>query len=284
MRGFIDVTRPHLRWLCGVFGLACANAPQTPSAPGTPPTESSRAESASAETPAETLLAETKRETPPPHPPAASTASTGCTAEQRERALLSLREEALKRAPDQVESLEQALEPEGPLAGYRLSHGLVVLKGSGAVALDNPAAVAPAPSLLFYAPSPTSSERDWHDFDGEDGPYRLVGWGYFTLYTSGSEPPRMPCIGKEEWLVHEAGFHTKDGGMQLTPGAPAEPPAPQREHVHFWHPRVWDLHVWLAPTGSPRVSYANPYAPEGGVTLPRGAFLRLDGGELKPVP
>ena len=71
-----------------------------------------------------------------------------------------------------------------------------------------------------------------------------MGWAYFAPYAPGSSPPRRPCVGADEWLVHEAGWHLKDGGMQLTTGAVEEPPRPAGTDIHLWHTRVWDLHVW----------------------------------------
>jgi hypothetical protein len=196
----------------------------------------------------------------------------------------ALQAKVLGAAPRQVDSLAKAVEPGGPLAGWRLSHGLVVLAGAGAVAVDNPAAKDPMPQILLYAPSPSSSPADWLDFDGPDGPYTLVGWAYFAPYEPGSQPPRRPCIAASEWLVHEAGWHTRDGGMTLTPGAAAEPPRRQLEAgVHFWHPQVWDIHFWAGDDGVPTVSFANPNARKGGLELPEGTFFRFVNGRKQAV-
>jgi hypothetical protein len=54
--------------------------------------------------------------------------------------------------------------------------------------------------------------------------YRLTGWAFAIPFEPGSEPPRIDCVAPAEWFVHEAGWHTMDGGMQLTPDARGEPP------------------------------------------------------------
>jgi hypothetical protein len=41
----------------------------------------------------------------------------------------------LEVAPRQLNALEKAVQPGGPLAGWRLSHGHVVIAGGGAVPL-----------------------------------------------------------------------------------------------------------------------------------------------------
>jgi hypothetical protein len=208
-----------------------------------------------------------------------------CTPEARLAALRALQEQVLQVVPRQVDSLEKAIQPGGPLAGWRLSHGLVVLSSAGAVAVDNITAKEPVPPVLLYAPSPSSSPAAWTDFDGEDGPYRLVGWAYIGPYTPGSKPPVRPCIAASEWLVHEAGWHLKDGGMTLTTDAAAEPAHPQlKAGIHFWHPQVWDLHVWAGADGVPTIAYANPKAPGGGVRLPAGSFYRIVDGRKQLIP
>jgi hypothetical protein len=208
--------------------------------------------------------------------------STDCSPDARAATLRAMQTEVLAVAPRRVESLETATRPGGPLAGWRLSHGHVVLAGAGGVGVDNVRAVPPTPQLLLYAPSPTSSPDDWLDWDRGDGPYDLIGWAYLAPWTPGSEPPHKRCIGAAEWVVHEAGWHLKDGDMLLTPGATAEPKRPAAP-VHFWHPRAWDLHVWLGDDGAPTVAFENPRARPGGLRLPAGAFLRLVDGRLVPA-
>ena len=208
------------------------------------------------------------------HAPAASrqAARAPCTPEQREAVLEAMQARVLEAAPARVESLSEAVEPGGALDGWRLAHGHVVLEGAGAVPLDNLDAAPPLPPLLLYAPSPATTPDDWLDFDGDDGPYTLVGWAFFAPH--GPEPPRMlECIEPDEWFVHEAGWHTRDGGMRLTPDTPYEqPPPPAGVDVLFWHPRVWDIHFWIEEDGPPAVSFDNPNARPGGLALPEGAF------------
>lgn len=212
---------------------------------------------------------------------------TGCTAEARRETLAAMQKQVLAAVPTKLESLKQALAPGGPLEGWNLSHGTVVLESAGAVAIDNVEnrrPEDPRPPLLLYGPSSSSSPEEWLDFEGPDDPYRLVGWAYFGPYTPGSQPPEMACITPEEWLVHEAGWHLKDGGMHLTPGAQVEPERPKDLEIHMWHPQIWDLHVWRGESGVPIVAFANPNARRGGKPLPDGAFFHLvDGRRFLPA-
>jgi hypothetical protein len=70
---------------------------------------------------------------PDPSPPRVTAQQTGCTHAQRREALGRLQTEVLQVAPRQVESLEMAVQPDGPLPGWQLSHGHVVLAEAGAV-------------------------------------------------------------------------------------------------------------------------------------------------------
>jgi hypothetical protein len=208
---------------------------------------------------------------------------TRCSAEQRREALKTMQTEVLRSVPAELPSLGKALEPDGALAGWRLSHGYVVLATAGAVAVDNIAAKDPIPQLLLYAPSRSSKPADWLDFDGPDDPYRLAGWAYIGPYTPGSQPPGRRCVAPGEWVVHEAGWHLKDGNMHLTPGATNEPPRPPRLAIHMWHPQVWDLHVWRGDDGIATIDFANPHERPGGLELPDGSFFREADGRRRPV-
>jgi len=223
---------------------------------------------------------------PPPEssPPPVMAQPIGCTPEQRRTVLRALQAQVLAVAPRHLESIEHAVRPGGPLAGWRLSHGHAVIAGGGAVPLDYLEAQNPMPPLLLYAPSPSSAPADWRDFDGPDGPYRLIGWGYIAPYRPGAEPPRHPCIAAREWVIHEAGWHLTDGGMLLTPDASAEPPHPRPTGgLYFWHPGVWAIHFWSGDDGMPTVALHNPRDPGGGVPLPAGAFFTPAEGQ-QPRP
>jgi hypothetical protein len=210
---------------------------------------------------------------------------TGCRPDERAAVLRELQQKVLKLARRRVDSLDRAILPGGPLAGWRLSHGFVVLAGAGAVALDNMTTNYPQPQLLLYAPSSTSSPKDWVDFRGPDGPYTLVGWGYLVPYQAGAKSPQRRCVAEHEWLVHEAGWHMMDGGMVLTPGATSEPARKPSAPTYFWHPSMWDLHIWMTSAGVPVISDANPDAPPGGLALPPGAFFHVvDGRHFPPHP
>lgn len=206
-----------------------------------------------------------------------------CTTEQRREALRSMQTEVLALAPRRLDSLVKAIAPGGPLAGWILSHGHVVLSHGG-VPLGNIRATDPWPHLLLYAPSPSSTPSDWRDFDGPDGPYQLIGWAYTVRYQPGSRPPRRPCIADDEWYIHDAGWHLTNGNMHVTPDATAEPPRPKLD-VGFvvWHPQYWDLHMWPGEDGVPIVTFANPRARPGGISLPDEAFFRLVNGRRQPI-
>jgi hypothetical protein len=218
--------------------------------------------------------------------PKASARGTGCTAQQRRAELRARQSEVLSVAPRQVDSLDRATQPGGPLEGWRLSHGLAVLDGSEAVAVDDLAAKDPMPPLLLYAPSASSTAADWSDFDDPEGPYRLVGWAEIGPYQPGSSPPKLRCVATDEWFVHEAGWHRMDGGMRLTPESTvAPPPSGKQESDSFWHPQTWDIHFWLQDDGVPVISFHRPDARRGGVRLPDGAFFYLvDGRRVPPAP
>ena len=203
----------------------------------------------------------------------------GCTPAQRRDALREAQAEVTRSVPLELESLDKALAEGGPLEQWQLSHGHVVLAGAGGVAVHNLEAEAPLPQVLLYAPSPTSAPESWLDFEGEEGPYHLVGWAYVAPHAPGSSPPVRPCIAPSEWWVHEAGWHLMNGGMVLTPDATTEPP--RRElgsEVYFWHPQVWDIHFWRGEDGAPEVTLHNPGARRGGLDLPQGAFFRFVNG------
>ena len=210
-----------------------------------------------------------------------------CTEEERTEALRAIQAEVLAGVPSEVPSLEEAVKPGGVLEGWRLSHGLVVLAGSGGVAVDNIEAEYPRPQVLIYAPAAGSDPSEWLDFAGDNGPYRLAGWAYFAPYEEGSSPPEhVRCTDPSEWFVHEAGWHLMDGGMLLTEGAAQPPPPPAEPAGYFWHPRGWDIHFWRGDDGVPTISFHNPRAPAAGVRLPEGAFYYLRDGErvLPPDP
>jgi hypothetical protein len=214
--------------------------------------------------------------------PASAATDGRCSPERRRATLRAVQAEVLGAAPNELASLDAAIRPGGALAGWQLSHGHVVLAGAGSVAVYDLAAKPPLPHVLLYAPS--TAPESWLDFDGEDGPYRLVGWAFVAPYEDGSRPPVRPCLVETDWFVHQAGWHLMDGSMVLTPDATAEPSRPQLPApVHFWHPRVWDVHFWRGDDGVPTVSLHNPKA-RGGLALPAGAFFRVIDGKRLPAP
>jgi hypothetical protein len=208
-----------------------------------------------------------------------------CTTEQRRAALRRIQADVLKSVPTEVASLDKAVEDGGPLAGWQLPHGHVVLAGAGGVAVQDLDARPPLPPVLIYAPSPSSAPESWLDFEEEDGPYRLDGWAFVAPYQEGSKPPAQPCVAEDEWYVHQAGWHLGNGAMLLTPDAATEPPRPDPEtEVSFWHPRLWEAHFWSGEDGVPTVSLYNPDARRGGVDLPAGAFFHFVDGRRQDAP
>src|SRR3954465_478655 len=76
-------------------------------------------------------------------PPAAAKAPskpTECTTKERSDVLQDMKQTVLKVAPPRIASLDQAIKPGGPLAGWRLAHLHAVLAGAGGVAIDNASA------------------------------------------------------------------------------------------------------------------------------------------------
>jgi hypothetical protein len=192
----------------------------------------------------------------------------------REDTLRALQERVMRVVPRELGSLESAVAQGGLLEGFELSHGHVVLSGMG-VSLVKIGARDPMPQLLFYRPSASSSPEEWLDFDGANPPYRFVGWGYLPRFENETDVPAMHCIPEDEWFIHEAGWHLLDGDMRLTPNAASEPARPEDDkNIWYWHPRSWDIHLWYEKGGVPRISKLDEKAPEGGLSLPDGAFVR----------
>ena len=200
---------------------------------------------------------------------AAQTPSDACTPERRAAALQALQADVVAAFPRVIASFDSALSTGQPLEGYELSHGYAVLDGMG-VTLVNIRAPGNAPQLLFYRASGEPS--NWSDVEVTDPPYTLVGWGYLASYAQPPSPRN--CLKASEWFIHEAGWHMRDGTMLVTPGARTEPerPASRAEAIWYWHPRAWDIHLWIDPSGTPRVTLLDERSPRGGLTLP-GAFI-----------
>jgi hypothetical protein len=128
------------------------------------------------------------------------------------------------------EEVSKAVQPGGLLAGWRLPHVHVVIAGGGAVPLASLEAQDPMPPLLLYVPSPSTAPADGLDFDGPDGPYRLIGWGYIAADQLQADPPRRQCVAASEWIIHEAGWAVlssvrNQAAPEGTPG-PSFPPDP----------------------------------------------------------
>jgi len=190
----------------------------------------------------------------------------------------------LSKVPLHVANIEQALAPGGALQDYTLAHLFAEQLGNGTtLSLKDQSQFGRPDFVLQYAGSPQAVSVAIHPLIPKN-PYTLVGWAYLVEYDpSHPEPPAQTqpgfakCIPKQDWLIHEAGFHLFDGGFQPTPGV--APPGPALPPTAFlWHPRLWDLHVWVNLCGSPRVGYLDQL-PDGrlvsgaGHSAPTGSYF-----------
>ena len=143
----------------------------------------------------------------------------------------------------------------------------VTFAGAGNIFSNDQVSLGP-PGLLFFAPRPQAAAepddlyRDLiADPAGNAGPYRLIGAAWGKIMDDPKRRPRIGCIPSSEWFLHEAGFHLQTGTMALR--APDEdvrgetlidsltsPPGMAiPSNTLMWHPRVWDLHLWLPQQG-----------------------------------
>jgi hypothetical protein len=137
------------------------------------------------------------------------------------------------------------------------------------------------PALLLYAPAPGATLAQLRETHTLNDPYTLVGWAHGTAFDP-AQQPTMECVPFEEWFIHEAGWHPFDGGFVRTPpagdidtGVPVPPLVPVGP-LGFWHPRLWDLHMWLGDDGPPSISILHPGAADGfppGDAFPDGTFF-----------
>lgn len=129
-----------------------------------------------------------------------------------------------------------------------------------------------APGLLFFAPRPRAPgepaalyQAIIADPGGNAAPYRLIGGAWGKVMDSATRRPRLGCVPSSAWFLHEAGYHLQTGPMALrspdedvkgetvvsdllpTPGLEAPTP----NNTLMWHPRIWDLHLWLPQDGGP---------------------------------
>jgi len=130
-----------------------------------------------------------------------------------------------------------------------------------------------------------------------DRPYRLAGWAYAQTQRDVRRRPSLRCIPSKHWFVHEAGFHSDDGGFLPTPPRPERVRGETRVVVMedsvtaaalgtsparpVWLPRIWDLHFWLdprpecsAPLSCPVLIQIESPSPIVGLATPRSTFFR----------
>jgi hypothetical protein len=136
------------------------------------------------------------------------------------------------------------------------------------------------PLLLLYAPPAATLAAAAAEPLIPDLPYTLIGFAYAFHYDP-SGPPSFDCMPREAWFVHEAGWHPASGGFfpqtftedNLGDSDPDFPPLIANPgDLRFgapWHPRLWDVHLFIRPGGVPLLAACNPAA---GVAPPPDAF------------
>ncbi|HEX5726856.1 MAG TPA: hypothetical protein VFX98_15375 [Longimicrobiaceae bacterium] len=189
----------------------------------------------------------------PLHPGAG--AAQGCDPATREALLREVQDSILKWYD--VPNPLAVLAPQWIPAHFVVSnygYGMAMAPASAAVDMpENPNPFEPL--LLMYRPRNNSDGLDHIP----DPPYELVGWGYGGAFDPAHKPDMGCAIVAEEFFIHEAGYHTPDGGFVATPPAEATPGSVVAERplppttVGVWHPRVWDVHVWVNRGGTPVV-------------------------------
>ena len=159
------------------------------------------------------------------------------------------------------------------------------------------------PALLLY--SPQSNDLSEITDGDPDEPYALTGAAYGVEHVSAKRRPRMGCIPSENWFLHEAGYHLRDGGFsatapnedfpgqvpvalpggvntpELIPGTPPYQPDPAPEVSNpisnlpaVWHPRLWDLHFWFSEEAeSGVVMTINRPGGQSGLETPNRTFF-----------
>lgn len=184
--------------------------------------------------------------------------------------------------------------------GFVPTHGFACFRGMGVAFIRSDIAVDTVlsddhipqpgqPDLLFFAPNPAAPAAAVSEALVPDDPYTFIGWAYAGVV--GPEPvasrfspdnpfslsrrPRLRCmIPYQEWMIHEAGVHTPDGGFDPEPPGTSHPFEPG-----ISHPRLWDIHIWAdTASGIPRLSILNePTAgnpsPAAGIVAPEGSFF-----------
>jgi hypothetical protein len=94
-------------------------------------------------------------------------------------------------------------------------------------------------------------------------PFRLLGWAY-TFPFDPQKRPRWNCIPYEAWFVHVAGWHTSDGLFEVQPN-PLNLPSTR---PNFWHPAVWDLHIWRRAGAVPLLAIEDGTVAQSATDLP----------------
>lgn len=159
------------------------------------------------------------------------------------------------------------------------------------------------PDLLFYVPADPTKPALGGSFTDliADGDYVLSGWGYYADYTPGATPVMIglsagTTVPENEWFIHEAGYHTIDGGFEafapqneswrgeLAGAPPTSATAKPHKMPIGAHGRVWDLHVFRSDlyTGEDSAPTLGILAPEAMSSFYPTETLNLNDGFFFP--
>jgi quercetin dioxygenase-like cupin family protein len=206
-----------------------------------------------------------------------------CDTAERNEVLRSEQEAVLERLGDlrTIRNQRDLTRLGGPPFNYPFpTHLFTSFRGIGFTLLNPIDPVRRgSPNFLFYAPAEDAA--DVTDPGGRDFPYTLTGWGYGVPYAPNHLPSFVPCVGADDWHIHERGIHDfQTGGMQVMPPAEAgfgesagqlsDAPA-LRPVVGFPHARAWSAHFWLDGDDVPTSAILDPSDPPPGIDPGEGS-------------